>query len=241
MKHNQSPSILVYLSYVIGVSIGLCLIIIAAWADMESSFYGFSRLAEAGLRGFSCPVLMTRDETRTISLRVSNTTDGSLTPSVKTEISTPFVMQEFNEKVELAPGESKRLVWSVGPENIDLKRFIFAKVLVYSAYPLTSQEANCGIFIVDLPGRGRVILPILVVLGLLAMGWSLYVMRKAGTSNDWVEKHVRPMAFLAVIVVLGIVVSFMGGWVQSILLLAVALLMIIILLGSLLMSERRKQ
>jgi hypothetical protein len=223
------------------VGIGLYLIVIAAWADMESSFYGFSRLAEAGLRGFNCPVLMTRDETRTISLKVSNTTDGTIIPSVKTEISTSLVLQEFNENIELAPGESKRLEWSVGPENIDLKHFIFAKALVFSAYPLPSQEANCGIFIVDLPGSGRVILPILVALGLLGMGWGLYGMSKVGASNEWVENHVRPMAFLAVIVVLGIVVSFMGGWVQSILLLAVALLMIIILLGSLLMYERRKR
>jgi len=73
------------------------------------------------------------------------------------------------------------------------------------------------------------------------MGWGLYGMSKVGASNEWLESHVRPMAFLAVMVVLGIVVSFMGGWVQSILLLAVALLMIIILLGSLLMYERRKR
>jgi hypothetical protein len=48
------------------------------------------------------------------------------------------------------------------------------------------------------------------------------------------------MAFLAVVVVLGFVASFVGGWVPSILLLAVSLLMVVILLGSLLMSERKR-
>lgn len=241
MKKNQISSLLVYPAYMVGVIVGLYLIVIATWADMESAFYGFSRLADAGLGGFSCPVLMTRDETSTISLKISNKTDNPISPAIKTEISTSHVPEEFLENIELAPGESKKLEWSVGPENMDLEYFIFAKVLMFSAHPLPNREATCGIFIIDLPGSGKVILPILVALSLLGMGWGLYGMNKAGASNEWVEKHVRPMAFLAIIVILGLVVSFMGGWVPSVLLLAVVLLMIVILLGSLFMSERRKR
>lgn len=241
MKNNKIFSLLVYPSYVIGLIVGLCLIIIAAWADMESTFYGFSRLADSGLRGFSCPVLMTRGETRPISLRVSNTTDSQIHPTIRTEISTSLLSQVSLENLELAPGESKRLEWSVGPENIDLKRFIFAKTLVFSAFPLPNQEATCGIFIIDLPGSGKVILPILVALSLLGMGWGLYEMNRSVASNDWVEKYIRPLAFLAIMVVLGLVVSFLGGWVPSILILAVVLLMIVILLGSLIMWERKRR
>lgn len=238
MNKRISP-ILVSLSYVVGVVIGLYLVVVAAWADMESAFYGFSRLADMGLGGFSCPVLMTRDETRSISLKVSNTTDSPISPVIKTEISTPSVVQEFQEGLELAPGESKKLRWSVGPENIDLGNFIFAKALMFSAYPLPNRETTCGIFIVNLPGSGRVILPVLVLLSLLGMGWGLYETKKIG-DNEWLAKHDRPMIFLAIVIALGMVVSFMGGWVPSILLLAVALLMIIILASSLFMSERKK-
>ena len=242
MKNNKIFSLLVYPSYVVGLILGLYLIVVAAWADMESAFYGFSRLAESGLRGFNCPVLMTREETSSISLRVSNTTDNPISPAVRIEISTPILSQEFNEILKLAPGETERLEWSVGPENIDLKRFIFAKALVFSAYPLPSREVTCGIFIVDLPGSGKVILPVLIVLSLLGMGWGLYGINKSSASNEWAEKHVlRPMAFLAVVVILGFVASFVGGWVPSILLLAVSLLMVVILLGSLLMSERKRR
>ena len=241
MKNNRISSIFVSLSYIVGVVLGLYLIVIAAWADMESSFYGFSRLADAGLDGFSCPVIMTRDETSAVSLTVSNTTDSPVTPSVKVEISTPFTMDEFNENIELAPGESRKLTWSVGSGNIDLGNFIFAKALVYSAYPLPSQEANCGIFILDLPGSGRLILPLLIFFSLLGMGWGLYRMKKAGTANDWLEKYFGSMVFLALIVILGFALAFVGGWVPAILVLAVALLLIIILVGSLILSERRKR
>jgi hypothetical protein len=225
-------------SYIIGLSVGLFLIVAAAWADMESTFYGFGRLASAGLRGLSCPILMTRDETRTISLDVSNTTDSPISPAIKTEISTALVPQEFLESIKLAPRESKRLEWSVGPENIDLERFIFAKVLFFSAYPLPNREATCGIFIVDLPGSGRVLVPILVALSLLGMGWGLYAMRQSADSNGWVAKYFGSMAFLAFMVVLGLVVSFIGDWVPSVLVLAVAVIMLFLLLGSFFTSVR---
>ncbi|HSO12335.1 MAG TPA: hypothetical protein VLT51_08160 [Anaerolineales bacterium] len=241
MKNNRISSLLVFPAFGVGVIVGLYLIVIAAWADMESAFYGFSRLADAGLDGFSCPVMMTREEMGTVSLTVSNKTDSPIRPAVKAEISTSLLTEESLDNIKLAPGESKKLTWPVGPENIDLERFIFAKALVFSAFPLPNREATCGIYIINLPGSGRVILFVLVALSLLGMGWGLYRINKTGALNEWVEKHVRPMAFLAAVVVLGIVVSFRGGWVPSILLLAVALLLIIILLGSFFMSERRKR
>jgi len=239
--NNRTSSLIVFLSYIVGIVIGLYLIIIAVWADMESALYGFPRLAGAGLGGFSCPVLMTGNETNRVSLKVSNPLDQSISPSIKIMISTSTVADEFLENVELAPGESKILEWTVGPDNIDLEQFIFAKALMYSAYPLPSKEDTCGIFIINLPISGKVFLPVLVVISLLGMGWGLYGINRLGVSNSWLEKNFRPMAFLAIILALGFSVSFMVGWIPSILLLAVALLMVFILLGSFFMNERRKR
>ena len=241
MKNSRRPLLFIIPAYMVGVLIGLCLIVIATWADMESALYGFPRLAQAGLGGFHCPVLMTDHDTNMVSLKVSNPLDQSINPAIMIMISTSTVADEFIENVELAPGESKILEWTVGPDNIDLEHFIFAKVLMYSAYPLPSKEDTCGIFIVNLPGSGKIFLPILVVISLLGMGWGIYGMNRFGFSNGWLEKNFRPMSFLALIVVLGLIVSFMVGWIQAILLLAVAVLMVFILLGSFFMNERRKQ
>lgn len=238
---NKRISPFVSLSYVVGVIIGLYLIVVSTWADFEAAFYGFSRLADMGLRGFSCPVLMTRDETSSISLRVSNTADSLISPVIKTEISTSVVVQEFQESLELAPGESIKLKWNVGPENIDLGNFIFAKTLMFSAYPFPNRETTCGIFVVDLPGSGKMILSVLVALSLFGMGWGLYEMNKVNNETKWVTKHFRPIAFLASLIVLGFVSSFLGGWLPSILILAMIVLMVVILLGSLFLSERSKR
>lgn len=239
MNHKIS-TLIAYISYAAGLLVGLYLIVVVAWADMESAFYGFNRLADAGLRGFNCPPLMTRGETSSISLRVSNTADSPISPAVRVEISTRSLLQEYNENLNLAPGETQKLEFPVGPENIDLRRFIFAKALVFSAFPLPNQEATCGIYIINLPGSGMTILIVMIALSLLGMGWGVYGMRKSAASNEWAQKHVvRPMNFLAVIVLLGFVTSSTGGWLPSILLLAVAVLMVFILLGTLVMSEGR--
>jgi hypothetical protein len=220
--NNRTPlTLLALTSYVIGAVIGLFLVFIATWANMESNFYGFPRLADAGLGGFNCPVLMTRNDTGTISLTVKNTTDNKLSPSIKTMISTPALPEEHLENLELAPGESRKLEWSVGHGNIDLGEFIFAKVLMYSAYPLPSKENTCGIFILNLPGSGKVILPILVLLSILGMGWGLFEMNKFGVSNERLEWFVRPMVFLAIVIILGFALSFTSRWIPSALVLAV--------------------
>ena len=155
MKTKSQSLLPALLSYMIGATIGLLLLGISAWADMEATFYGFDRLANAGLGGFQCPILMTRQETQSISLNISNPTDRRISPSVRTQISTPALPEQVTETIVLEPGQSQRLEWAVGPENIDLGRFIFAKTLLYSSHPLPSEEATCGIFILDLPGSGR--------------------------------------------------------------------------------------
>ena len=237
---NKPPSLLPsFLSYVLGVIIGLSLLGISAWADMEATFYGFDRLANAGLGGFQCPVLMTRQETQSISLNISNPTDRRISPSVRTQISTPALPEQVTETIALEPGESQRLEWAVGPDNIDLERFIFAKTLLYSSHPLPSEEATCGIFILDLPGSGRVILLILVTLSLLGMGWGLYRLNEFRLASDLLARHMGSMIFMALMIVVGLIVSFRGGWVPSLLILLVVILIIVILLSSWLIGERK--
>jgi hypothetical protein len=222
-----------FLSYLVGTIIGLFLIITITWADMESTFYGFQRLASGGLNGVDCPAWMTRAETGTIALRLSNPTNDPIRPAVMTEISTPLVPEEFVQNIQLAPGESKKLEWTVGSENIDMRHFIFARVLVYSAHPLPSRETTCGIYVVNLPGSGRVLLPVLVTLSLLGLGWGLYGMQIWGQLNGWVSKNKRSLALFAFLILLGLVVSLTGGWMASVVVLALFLLVLTIRLGNL--------
>lgn len=221
------------LAYGIGAAAGLFLIVVSTWADFESSSYDFPRLASAGLAGLHCPILMTPDETSQISLDVSNPTGNRISPSIRTQISTPLLPEEFLEDVQLTPGETKRLEWTVDNANMDMGYFIFAKVLLFSAYPIPSREATCGILILDLPGTGKMIVPILAGLSLIGMVWGLHSISRFSTSEAWLKKHRSTMSFLSILIGLGLIFSFRGGWIPSLLVLVVSLLLIIILLSSL--------
>lgn len=48
--------------FILGAVSGLLLTALATWADLEAAYYGFPRRASARLSGFSCPVLMTANE-----------------------------------------------------------------------------------------------------------------------------------------------------------------------------------
>lgn len=240
LNNKRIPAFFLLTPYFIGLVVGFSLVFVATWADMEATFYGFPRQAEFGLSKFSCPILMTRNEIGTISLNLSNTTDVEIRPSIKVMMSSSILPEEQLERVKLAPGESKKLEWQVDAGNIDLGQFIFARVLMYSSYPLPSREALCGIFILDLPISGRITLPLLVAISLFGMSWGLHTMNRAKLGGgEWIAKYLPAMKLLSVVLVLGLIFCFAGAWVASTMTLVVILLMLFILLSSFLMTERR--
>ena len=229
---NKTPTlILSILLFAVGVVVGLTLAILGTWPDFEASSYEFARNTNTPLNGLKCPILLNRNETGTVSLIVSNTTDKLLTPSVKTQISTRDEPNSFLESLRLAAGESKRLEWSIGPENIDLHYFIFAKALVYTSYPIPNREATCGTFIMDLPIGGTAFLILMVTLSLVGMGSGLYMLNRINQRAERTEMNLRPMYFLAVLILLALSVSFMGWWIQSIGVIVIAILTAVVLLN----------
>lgn len=239
MKNNRTFSIVVVLSYLVGVTLGLFLVSVATWADLESTFYGFFHRTNTRFDGLTCPILMTPNETGSFSVTVTNTTDRALSPAIKTDISARGTFFSNLESLSLEPGESEQMAWDVGPENIDVDRFIFAQVYVYSFYPIPDSENTCGIFIVNLPGNGTVIAWAMAGLSLLGMGFGLYGLKNfpglthRGAGNIW-----NSMMFLSLVIAIGLFVSFMGWWVQGGFILIVAVLLVVIMLGQFLMHPR---
>ena len=211
---------------------------IATWGDYESTSYGFAQRANGRLRGLTCPILLTRNETGVIALQLSNRTDRVLHPSVRTELSAEIEPQVFNEFVELSPGETKGLEWTVGSENIDLGNFILASVQVYAYYPNPNLQATCGILVVDLPGRGLNIVVFLGLSSLIGMGFGLYSMRKSQLRNESMSNRWNAFRALAVVIAGGIALSFVGSWLPSVVLLVVALLLCFLIVFPLSTKDR---
>ncbi|MBI3170563.1 MAG: hypothetical protein HYZ22_18940 [Chloroflexi bacterium] len=238
MENQTKRHNLFLILFITGVLSGVILTTLSTWADLEAAYYGFSRRASTRLSGFSCPILMTANESNVVLLKLNNSTDGKISPTVLVETSSPVTAFEFTDNLELAAGERATREWAVGPENLDLKRFIFAKVLVYSAYPFPDRETTCGIFVLKLPGNGTVITWGMILLSLLGMGIGLYGLYQAQGPEQRGVDVARQLLFLSLIVLLGLVTAFMGWWILGIIALVISLLFVLISVGLLVGRSR---
>ena len=218
------------LLFIIGILFAFTLSILSAWADYEASSYGFPNRASTLLTGLNCPILMTRNETQTVSIKIANRTKLELSPSARIDISTAHDPITYNEIFYIATGDSRLLQWTIGPENIDYGRFIFANVLIYSTYPLPDRENTCGVFVLPIDGNGQLIFIFATIISILCIGSGAYFLQRSTLSS----KHKRPALFLTPAIFLTMIVSFMGLWIQAILLIAITVLAIFTILSSLL-------
>ena len=132
--------------------------------------------------------------------------------------------------VELIPGESKRVEWKIGPENIEFRQFILIRALVYGFYPMPNRENTCGVFIVNLPLNGAVITWTMAVLSLLGIGIGLYgLMQSRGPAQS--GRDMLRFTLLFFLVIAGLITSFMGWWIQGIIVIAVSLLLGVVTAG----------
>jgi hypothetical protein len=228
MENNRSSVRLIFGAFILGALFSLLLAVLATWSNLEAAFYGFDRRASTPLPGLHCPILLNRNETGRVWVKVSNTTKQKLSPSIRAEFSSPLEPISALNFANLDPGQSQTMQWTIGPDNIDLQKFIFSKVLVYSTYPIPDRENTCGTFIVDLPISGNILVGALLLLGLAGMGGSLWWLWRTQTGNIDTMRALRPFTFLGVVIVVALSASLLGFWLQALLLLAVVLIMIIV-------------
>ncbi|HET6596512.1 MAG TPA: hypothetical protein VFG81_12885 [Anaerolineales bacterium] len=229
-KFQRKPllSVLLTLS---GILIGLLLALLAVWADYESTAYGFLRRAQASFGGVSCPIFVGRNESSVVSIKVSNPTDRTISPSVRTEISTPIEFDTKLEHIQLAPGEQMTLQRTVGPENVDLGMFIFVSTLVYSAFPLPDRQTTCGILMLPV-SNGTLLLILGTALSLLFMAAGTYLLYK----YEWFVWRSRSILFIVAVTVLAMLLAFMGWWLAAAILIILSILTLVITTGSLFTS-----
>jgi hypothetical protein len=209
-----------------GILLGLLLSVLTVWGDYEASSYGFLRRAQASFRGLSCPVILGRNERGTVSVKISNPTDRTLSPGVLTQVSTDLDPESKIDHVKVPPGGEVSVQTTIGPENIDLGSFIFVDVLVYSTYPIPDRENTCGILV--LPVSGALILIPGTVLSILFMAMGMYISYK----NELLAKGSRSTLFMIITTLFAMLLGFTGLWFQSTILIVLVILTLMITAGS---------
>ena len=230
MENQKQKNNFYFIIYLVGIIAGLGLTLIATWGDLEAAFYGFARTGGLRLSSLSCPILMHTNETSSFSIKIRNSTDRKLSPSVKTDISSSTAPITTYEAIVLEPGETKKMEWALGPENIDLNRFIFARAWVYASYPLQDREGTCGVLIHPFPISGSVVTWVLLGLTVLGVGIGVYGQKQAEGQIGSGMKVSRYM-LLAILVVAGLISAYLGIWLFGVVILALSLLVVVTSIG----------
>lgn len=210
-----------FILYVLGILLGITLAALATWADYESASYGFARRATTPFHGLSCPIFMTRSETQTVRIKLTNTTERPISPSLRTEISTRLTADTKLEFFQLAPGESTIVERTIDADNIDLGQFIFVKAGVFSAYPMPDQENTCGVFILSMPGNGTVILILGTVISVALISAGFLLLRK----NDLQQKQSNLLLVIGGLAILAMTLAFLGSWIPAMLTIVLVVLL----------------
>ncbi len=215
-----------------GVIVGMALIAITIWADLEASFFDANLASRGGesLKTLRCPILMTSAEIGTATVALENTANKPIELRLRAHITEGHVtlMREVNATVPLEPGEKETVELLLTSDDVTYNWLILVRALQFRYYPLPSRQAACGIFVVDLPFlTGSQLLALAIGVALLGLvgGIALW------SAGNWPLNRpslatARTMGALAASLLIGFIVAVSGSWLVGTLLLAINLLLI---------------
>jgi hypothetical protein len=222
--------------FLIGIVLGMALFGGAAWADLEANFYGFADMGGKRLTTIDCPILMTTSDIATIGATFKNPNDTPINFMVRVDISNRGLFRSERLMLSLEGHKSKKVTWNVTSDDIDLRNFIFAEISNYPAQKVPFSQAYCGIIAIDLPQfTGKQIFSFAIIVIIVGIVGGLILWEAYGLPlTVKLSEITRAMRTLGVLVLLGMLVSFLGYWMLGVLLFAGAVLAIGVILGFLL-------
>ena len=218
--------------FAIGIILGMALIGVTIWTDLEASFFDsvMGSRADEPLKTLRCPVLMTAWETGRIRATFENTTDKPIELRLRAHVTDGFVtlMREVNTTLPLEPGEKGEAEFTLTSEDRAYRWLILARVLQFRHYPLPARQAACGVLVLDVPFlTGNQLFAILIAVTVLCLGggialWSAahWPLRRSDLATA------RTMGALVVCLLIGFLVSLSGAFLIATLLFAINLLLI---------------
>jgi len=215
--------------FTLSALIGFAFLGVSVWGDLEASIFDMQFNGEEPLGTLSCPVLITPNETGKISAKISNPINNMIKPSIRLHISSSHlaIPREENIRFQLAPSESKKLDWTVDPQqDAAFGDMVLVKVYMFRNYPIPSKDATCGILVLDLPISSKLFLYGGIGMSFVGMLASIgFWYRNNPLMTKRQREIYRAIWILAASIIIGLLASLFGFWLIGSIGIVVTLLM----------------
>ncbi len=199
-----------------GILLGFLLNGIIVWGDLEASLFTSGLSADASIRTLNCPVLITSNETGTISATMKNPTEREMERYLRAFISEgrATLVREIKTKIPIDPGGREEVEWQIYPDDAVYQRVILFRVYVNAKYPYPSLGGNCGVLKVNLPWlSGQQVLTLWVGLTLVCIVAGSVMWEKG---NRQIKNHnrstINALYAMVGILIIGSILAYMGMW-----------------------------
>jgi hypothetical protein len=213
----------------IGLLLGVAFVGAAVWADLEASLFDPPVGVDEPLKTLRCPVIITTQESGTVTATFSNPSTRSVPRTVRAHISYGFatLTREVNTQFVLEPGGTHKLEWTVTSDDAAWRHFILTRVHVLRNSPLPSRTGSCGVLVMDLlglTGNQIVVSSWIASLTTMLIGVILWAVARR-SAKERMPNLTGAMVGLAAIVLVAMLASLVGWWVLGGLLLLFVLIL----------------
>jgi hypothetical protein len=224
------------LLFSIGIALGLFLLGTMVWGDLEASFFASAMNGQKSIGTLHCPIILSSYETGEITATFKNPTDKDWVRFAIVDISEGFVTlkRETKTKIPIPAGGKESTAWQISHQDAAYHRIILFHIFINAQYPYPSLDGSCGVVVMNLWRlTGVQILLLITITALFCVVLAIFLWKKSvppANDQDW--NRIKSMYALAIIVVAGLVIGYIGAWVIALLCLAAAVLMVGIIIGS---------
>lgn len=223
--------LLALILYLLSMLLMLAVAGITIWPELEVVFFDRPLIVEERFGSLRCPPAVTRHEDGALTATFSNDLDRNVRFRAQARISylSAQVFDELDQWVELAPGETNVVRWSLDPESATFGRVILARVHVSRRGGIPPQQRGCGVMVLDLPYfTGTQYVLGMVVGGLLVLAASGFLWSGGRhPAQLWQEATIGHRALLATTIAGAMFAGLFNLWALGGLLLLFSVLVVV--------------
>jgi len=230
-------SILGGLLFILGMLAGLGLSSGILWSELEA--FSQEGAADGGRLHLDCPPMLSSDETGVVSASIANSIDVTVNPVVSAEISGN---PRSDQTLSLAPGEAKRMEWTVDSSDREFDRIIRVNIYQRRYRELVPRAGSCGILFISLfglSGIGTYSLIVVLSLGSMILGGYLWISARPLLTETHAS-FLNASRFLGGLVLASLISSLLRWWGLTLLFNALAVLMIGVIITEFILHPRNE-